>query len=205
MKTSFIKILFFAFCLAAISCGSNENLDAYKDKMLEAMAKEFKTTKELLIKDLDVIIDSMSVVPLTVEDSLNLLSSDYEKKKNRLSKQIEKNKKSLASAKKRLFPIPSVIGDYENKIEADEKEMKEATENYNAKQELYSQLNNSKVLAKVFICRIAIKHPLKGIHQTMSGATIFSIDGKTLLDEGNNHLYEYFRAKTAGQAVKEKM
>ena len=205
MKTSFIKILFFAFCLAAISCGNNENLDVYKDKMLEVMAKEFKTTKELLVKDLDVIVDSMSVVPLTVGDSLNLLSSDYEKKKNRLSKQIEKNKERLVSAKKRLFPLPNIIRNYEDKIEAAEKEMKEATESYNAKQELYSQQDSSKVLAKVFICRIAIKHPLKGIHQTMSGATIFSIDGQTLLNEGNNHLYEYFKAKTTEQAVKEKM
>lgn len=205
MKTSFIKILFFAFCLATISCGSNENLDAYKDKILEELAKKFKTTKELLVKDLDVIVDSMSVVPLTIEDSLNLLSSDYEKEKNRLSKQIEKNKTGLASAKKRLFPITSVIWDYEEKIEAGEKEMKEVTENYNAKQELYSQQDKSKVLAKVFICRIALKHPLKGIHQTISGATVFSIDGQTLLDEGDNHLYEYFKAKTTEQAVKEKM
>lgn len=196
MKTSFAKILFIAFCFAAISCGNNENLDAYKDKMLEAMAKEFKTTKELLVKDLDVVVDSMYVLPLTIEDSLNLLSSDFEKKKSRLTKQIEINRKGLDSAKKRLFPIPSVIGDYEDKIEKAEKEIKEATENYNTKYELYSRQDRLKILAKVFVCRIAIKHPLKGIHETMSGATLFSVDGQTLLDGGNNHLFEYFKSKT---------
>lgn len=203
MKTSFIRILFFIFCLTIISCGDSENLDAYKDKLLEESAKKLKTTKELLVKDLDVIIDSMSVVPLTVGDSLNLLSSSFEKKKDKLTKQIELYKLELALTQTRMFTLPSTIRDYKEKLKKAEKEMEEATENYNTKQELYSQQDSTKVLAKVFICRIAAKHPLKGIHETESSATVFSIDGQTLLNDGNKHLYEYFRAKTTGQDVKE--
>ena len=70
-------ITLFAVCLTMAACSTvgGEDLEAYKDKMLEGFAKQAKSTKELLIRDYDIIVDSMSVIPFTVADSLAVIDS----------------------------------------------------------------------------------------------------------------------------------
>ena len=67
-----LLMLFVSFMMA--SCGvGGDNLESYKTQYLDALAKEMGTTKDFLMKDWDISIDSMKIIPITVADSLALL------------------------------------------------------------------------------------------------------------------------------------
>ncbi len=95
MKNLIEKSFFLVCCLLLVACGG-EDLNKYKEQYLDAMAKDMKTTKEFLVKDLDVVIDSMRIIPITVADSIYLLEEFSKMDK----KQIAKMKKEFKEYKK---------------------------------------------------------------------------------------------------------
>lgn len=191
---SALWVAFMLSCTIMAACQS-ENLEAYKEKMLEATAKKLGTTKELLVKDLDIVIDSMSVVPFTVKDSLNLLK-DIDQKIEQTSKDLESAKKAIEYTKKRsLFPSFYTI----EKLEKQKEELMNKLERLKYLQDVqipkYESMKESKVIAKIFCVRIAAKGPLDRIHTTKSSVFIFSADGETFIDEGSNLMLKYVSEK----------
>ncbi len=90
----FKNILLLVTCLMITACGG-ENLNAYKDKMLEAAANRLGTTKELLVKDLDLVVDSMSLDYFLLEDSISLIKQTYDETIKEQEKQIEWRQKEI--------------------------------------------------------------------------------------------------------------
>ena len=90
----FKNILLLVTCLMITACGG-ENLNAYKDKMLEATANRLGTTKELLVKDLDLVVDSMSLDYFLLEDSISLIKQTYDETIKEQEKQIEWRQKEI--------------------------------------------------------------------------------------------------------------
>ena len=195
-------ILLFVVCTAMAACGG-ENLDVYKDKVLEEMARVNDTTKELLVKDLDINIDSMSLLYFYVEDSIVLAEKKFkefliekEKQIESCKKSIEKNEKELNDARNSLFSYmfvdsySSILDKLRKKIENTEKEIQEETELYNQKLEKLKSRDKKEVIFNVFVYRASMKNPLTGMHNAGKSMSLFTPDGETYLKEADKKIRE---------------
>lgn len=189
---AFRYIILTVVSLVMFSCG--ENLEAYKEKVLDAVASKLETTKELFVKDFDVVIDSMSVHPLTVGDSLALLATDFNRDKSKIDKKLVELKEELEKHQKKSWDY--LVEFTQERIKQKENELTSLTEKYNKKVEYYSKMDKNKVLAKAFCCRFSTKQMLTGVHKTLRGAFLFSPDGERYLSDTTNSVFNLFREKT---------
>ena len=202
---AFRYITLCAVSLVLFSCG--ENLEAYKEKVIEKAAKKLKTTEELLVKDLDLIIDSMTVEDFCVKDSL-LLSVEIKNNRSQLlqgkiesfQKKIEENKENIKKASGFYANFTrvtneSLIKDYENGIKKFEKEIAKVKNENDSILNKYDGRNNKDVLLKIFKYRIAYKVPFKGIHEVKTVFSLFTPDGQTYLSDANEQMKRYLKSK----------
>jgi len=204
---AFKNIFLITVCIIMIACGG-ENLDAYKDKVLEHVASKINTTKELLVKDLDMKIDSMSLSYFLVEDSLVLLERKYKEdvakqekwistcKENIERLEIEKNK----SRKDLFYSITAKINDrsikeYKKKIEDAEAKIQEIRDDYQLKFEMYQARDKKEVIYNIFHYRVTYKIPKKGIHQVDTSMDLFSPDGMTYIKSVSGEIKDYLKSK----------
>lgn len=176
------NILLFVVCLSIASCGVND-LDAYKDQVLEYGAKKFGTTKELFIKDFDVVVDSMSLFPITVQDSINLINN-LDVYKESLQAEFEEYE---ILKNKRFYRWK--MRDTERVQEIEEELV--LIDKAKAKLPEYESMDKSKTLMKVFRCWIAIKLPLIG-RQTGIDYYLFSTDGD-LIKSADSRMVKYIK------------
>lgn len=169
-------ILLFVVCTAMAACGG-ENLDVYKDKVLEEMARTNDTTKELFVKDYDVIVDSLSLYSITVADSIDIIKDfdAYEKRLHARISELEKSSKNLfnfnlSSDKRELEKLKNELP----RIEVGKLKLSE-----------YEGMREGKVLIKVLRFWAAIKIPILG-RRTSIGYAIFSEDGNYITDADFN-------------------
>lgn len=190
----FKNILLLVTCLMITACGG-ENLNAYKDKMLEATANRLGTTKELLVKDLDLVVDSMSLDYFLLEDSISLIKQIYDETIKEQEKQIEwrqKEIKKYEEANNRYYG-KYTINKYKKDIEQLEKKIESIRQKHEEELAKFKGRNLSDVVYKVFYYRIMMKHPLKGIHEKQSSFCLFSPDGKVCTIEIDDEMGEYLK------------
>lgn len=195
-------ILLFVVCTAMTACGG-ENLDVYKDKVLESLAKELETTKELLVKDLDIKIDSMSLLYFYVEDSIAITKKEFEEllaKKEKLIKyyreSIKKDEEAIKNAGNDFFSGATIyakrsfINEAKQNIKSTEKEIQKETEIYNQKLEKLKSRDKKEVIFNVFVYHSSIKNPLTGMHNAGKSMSLFTPDGETYLKEADKKIRE---------------
>lgn len=167
------------------ACGG-ENLEAYKEKALEKMAESAKTTKELLIEDYKLILDSMAVYPLTVGDSIELI--------NRFVAQREKYEKYIETTKKNLHSFFNFNYEDDKKdIKRWEETLKEIDKS-EKDLERYQNMSPDETLCKVFICKVSVFTALTG-RKSSFDAYIFDKNGENVIHSGNKLLIDYFKEK----------
>lgn len=180
------NILLLAICLMNTACGG-ENLEAYKDKVLETFANRLGTTKELLVKDYDVIVDSMSVTPITVADSIAIINL-WKGKQGEIEKSIELKRLNLKS----IFNFN--VSEDRKLLKTMESRLKEIQESDKIL-EKYTLMKSDKVLGKIFICRISSFFPLLG-RKTGFGGVIFDKEGICIMQEDVDEIIvDYFKQK----------
>ena len=184
------------------ACGGS-NLDSYKDKMLESLAKQLGTTKDLLVKDLDINIDSMSVSFMSLQDSIDFVNWNYEKKRKPLDESIAYEKERISKlseeyGKKKngnnygfLSLLKQNINDAKYKLSKAENKLTILTEDYELSVSKFESRNPEDIVHHVFMYRIALKNPLKQIHEVASAMSFFSPDGKRFITEVKGPLYEF--------------
>jgi len=177
--------LLLVVCMTMAACGG-ENLDNYKEKTIELLAKKNRTTPELFISDYNVIIDSMSVTPITVADSIEILKI-WQSEQSEIEKDIEKTRKKLRS----FFNFSEESDRKELKrLEAELKEIQESDKII----EKYSSMKSDEVLGKFFLCRISAMIPLLG-RQTEFDGFVFDKEGVWLKKEADKKMLNYFKTK----------
>ena len=189
-------------------CSCSENLDSYKDKVLEHAAAELGTTQELLIKDLDLKIDSMSISYFLVEDSIFLLEQKYkedvqeqEKLIASQNKYIEKLEKENKEMKKSSFSSMfksmnnNLIKESRSYIEQANAKIKEITDAYQLDLERYQGRDKKEKIYNVFRYHISFKIPNLEIHQAEFEMDLFSPDGETYIKPAGTNIKEYIETK----------
>lgn len=189
---NFNFFLVLAACFLVVSC-AGDNLDSYKSQYLDAMAKDMNTTKEFMMKDLDIVVDSMTIIPVTVADSIAIIeefSKMDEKEVIEIKKQIReykrmeslltlfagKNNEELKHAKALMEEGILTISSLEN-----------ATKNDLPR---YKELDKELVLAKVFSAQISKKNA-NGVHEISKEMALFSSDDKLVKFKCPLFLAEY--------------
>ncbi len=191
---AFKKLLLLLMCLMVTACGG-ENLNAYKEKMLETLANEFGSTKDLLVKDLDIVVDSMSLDYFLIEDSITLIKQNFDKSIQEQKRQIEWRQKEIETIEKankknyRTYTIKKYKSDIvqlEKKIES----LREKLENELAK---YEGRNIEDVVYNVFSFRVTMKNPQNGIHVKHSDYCLFSPDGEKCILDIDSEMKAYLK------------
>ena len=177
-------ISLFVVCMTMTACG--ENLDNYKQKVLEQLAKESRTTPELFVKDYNVVVDYMSVTSITVADSIAVINL-WKAKKDEIEKSIEIKREQLHS----LFNFDKESD--RKSLKLLEAKLKEIQESENLL-EKYASMQSDEVLGKFFSCRISVLIPLLG-RQTEAGGFIFDKEGVWFKQEADNIMFEYYKEK----------
>lgn len=195
-------ILMLAVCAIMTACGGS-NLDSYKNTMLESLAKQLGTTKDLLVKDLDINIDSMSVSFMSLQDSIDFVNLNYEKKRKPLDESIAFEKERISKLseeyeKKKngnnygfLSILKQNINDAKYKLAKAENKLTILTEDYELSVSKFENRNPEDIVHHVFTYRIALKNPLKQIHEVASAMSFFSPDGKRFITEVKGPLYDF--------------
>ena len=209
MKHFSLKSLLLIFCFMVSSC--EDNFESYKDKFLEYTASQLNTTKELLVKDLDIKFDSMSISYFLVEDSILFIKQDceeaIEKQNNRIAsckKDIERKEAEIEKNKgDRMASIFSAFNNtaiekYKNNIKEAEKKIEELKKKCEEDLKKYEGRNDNDVIFNVFNFQIAAKHPIKNIHEVSKEAALFSPDGQSLIDNNaGKRIKEHLKSKKA--------
>ena len=65
--------LLLVVCMAIVACDNGNNLNGYKEKVLDALSQQAGLPKEMFVKDYEVVVDSMSLIPIAVEDSIKII------------------------------------------------------------------------------------------------------------------------------------
>lgn len=190
-------MLLFVVCMTMTACG--EDVEAYKQKMLaKTFEGEAGALGELLLSNLEMEIDSMSVLDLTVQDSLNLLEIQLEERKE-LTKKYEEQKKWIKDIEKDVkyanFSARMKFFDIKKENEERGKKIESMTKEYEAKQALYKDADKSKILNKVFIYRVKVISPISKKEEISSELALFSSDGEICIDNSVNALFEYYKNK----------
>ena len=206
MKTIIKCILLCFFCVAVTAC-SSENLDTYRDKLLDSVASELKTTKELLIQDLDVRVDSMSLTYFLVEDSIYIIENKYKEELRNKEKQIESYKESIKKlenlVKKESGVFTSLTAEMSkssiktNKryIKEIESEISKLTENYKSELSKYESRDSKEKIYNVFCYRVSLKNPMTQMHNSSREMSLFSLDGETYIKDVDNEIQKYLEQK----------
>ncbi len=165
---------------------SAQNLNSYKDKVLELMASSMKTTKEMFVEDLDVKVDSMSLGHFLVEDSIYLLEKQLNKEIEEQNKLINYHKGYIEETKnKKPKSSDNIISDMFKTMDANtinesshaikkaEEKIQKIKSAYAPKLEnLYSR-DKKEVIYDAFRCRVSFKSPRTGMRQVVGGYTFF--------------------------------
>lgn len=183
MKRSFILAFLFVLTLGNASA---QNLNSYKDKMLEFMASRVKTTKEMFVEDLDVKVDSMSLGHFLVEDSIYLLEKQLNKEIEEQNKLINYHKGYIEETKNKkpksgdniindMFKTmdANTINNSNHAIKKAEGKIQKIKAAYAPKLESLYARDKKAVLYDAFRCRVIFKHPRTGIRQVLVGYTFF--------------------------------
>lgn len=201
MKTMKLMMLFFV-CVAMAACGGeNRKYEPYKDKVLQSLADFFGTTKELLVKDLEIKFDSMSLSTFIVEDSINLITEQYNeaeaKNKERLEKTnakiIENEEKAKTATGVSKFVYRSNRDDYKRdkqRIEAAQKKMKER---YDKAMSTLENRDKKEVIYQLFYTKATILNPKTKIHEVSKDVSYFSPDGQTYILEVPKEVKNYVK------------
>lgn len=173
-------ILLFVVCMAMAACGNAQNnIESYKEQYLEAWAKDLGTTKEYLLKDLDISIDSIKIIPLTVTDSLNILNevNKDDGAKLREFKTVIRQLKSmegllaLSGDTEKVKEAKKMINEMPSEIAALEKALKEDLSRY-------KEMDGDKVLSYIVSLQAAVLDPKTGIHKIEQRKAVFNTNGK---------------------------
>lgn len=179
MKTLITNILLLVACTAFAACGSYVNdLESYKNQYLEAWAKGMGTTKELLLKDLDISIDSMNIIPITVADSLAILdevTKDNGKKLNELKTILNKIKQlqgllAFSSDTEKIKETKTMLKELPLEITNIERALKE---DYSR----YKEMDKGIVLMNVFYCQATFLDSNSGVHKVEQRRALFTLNG----------------------------
>ena len=192
----FKTFILLAVCLVMASCGG-DNLESYKSQYLDAMAKDMKTTKEFMMKDLDVVVDSMKIIPVTVSDSLFILEEF-----SKMSAEEIANTKKQIREYKRMEGLISLFAGADNeqyrmaKALIDEGISVLSSLETAIKVDLprYKEMDKDFVLVKVFSAQIAMKNA-SGVHEISKEMALFSSDGKLVNFKCPYFLAEYLNQK----------
>ena len=179
MKNLIEKSFFLVCCLLLVACGG-EDLNKYKEQYLDAMAKDMKTTKEFHVKDLDVVIDSMRIIPITVADSIYLLEEFSKMDKKQIAKMKKEfkeykkmeglfmlfggnNKEQLNQAKEMMAEVMIAFADMEKAVIKDLPK--------------YKKMDENTVLAKILSLQLITKDAKTGVHTMSKELALFSPEG----------------------------
>ena len=196
-------IMLFIVCMTATACG-RVNLDTYKDKVLDSVALKFKTTKELLIQDLDIKVDSMSLAYFLVEDSIYLIENNYKEELKEKEKQIEAYKEEIKKLENRIEEMKGSLTAEMSKfsIKNNEKYIKEAeseilklTENYKSELSKYENRDPKEKIYNIFCYRASLKNPITQMHESGRVMSLFSPDGETYIKDVDNETKKYLEQK----------
>ena len=206
MKTMKLMMLF-VVCVATAACGG-ENLDAYKRKLLEGIAKEGETTVELLVKDFDITVDSMSVLPFLLQDSIEYVKYNYEKQKKPLDESISYEKERIETLSKKLEKekkgdsysfialLKNNIFDARIKLENAEKKLESLTKHFETDMSKFEGRNPNDAIYNMFCYRFTAKNPFTGGHQVTYEIAFFSLDGEHLLTDVCGELLNFMKNRT---------
>lgn len=196
-------ILLFVVCVTMAACGNE--MDNYKDKILEYTARKHKTTPEHLVKDFDISIDSMSVSPFILQDSIDYVNQNYEIRKKpfdesisfekerieKLSEALEKEKRKKGNYSHFGSILKQNIYDARNKLARAEENHKILTEQYESDMARFEGRNAEEAIYNMFWYRVAIKNPLSKVHEVSSEVALFSLDGKLFIKNINGSFKEF--------------
>lgn len=181
---AFKYILLFVVCMVMVACG--DNLDNYKEKTLEYLAKKNKTTVELFVKDYSLVMDSMSVTPITVADSMAIVNL-WKDEQGNIEERIKRKRQELHS----IFNFDDEKDRKElNRLETRLKEIHESEEIL----EKFASMNPDNILGKFFTCRISLLIPLFG-RKTQYSGFVFDPKGVMLKKEADILMIDYFKDK----------
>lgn len=190
------NLLLLALSFVFASCGA-DNLDSYKSQYLDAMAKDLKTTKEFMMKDLDVVVDSMTIIPVTVADSIAIIE-EFSKMDEI---EVAKLKKQIREYKRMESLLMLFAGENNEELKRAKALMEEGISTISslenaAKNDLsrYKELDKDLVLAKVFSVQIAKKNA-NGVHEISKEMALFSSDDKLVNFRCPLFLAEYLEEK----------
>ena len=174
------NIWLLAVCLAMVACDNSAiDIESCKDQYFEAWAKNIGTTKDFLLKDLDVFVDSIKIIPITVNDSVAILEEIGQvdsKQMREMKSMLAKMKRmegllALSSDKERVEEAKAFIREIPLEINSLEKAFKEDLPRYQG-------INGDKVLAYILDFQLATLDSSSGVHKVEKRRAVFSLNGK---------------------------
>lgn len=183
-------ILLFVVCVAMAACGGeNSKYEPYKEKMLETLAGGLGTTKDLLVKDLEIKIDSMSLSNFLVEDSINMLTQQYNEAEAETAKRIEKTNEKINEYEEKaktatgvsIFVNRSFRDDSKRELKRLESVLKSIKEKYENAMATLEPRDKKEVIYQVFHFKITSLNPKTKIHEVRKRSTFFTADGQKVL------------------------
>ena len=173
------------FCYVAV-CANGQNFKPYENAILEAMAKELKTTQEYLIKDYDVKLKCEMLSSFLVEDSLTLIKQQYQKELEKQQKMIDYNRGLIEEIKNKkprtgdairngIYKTMDAnsINDSNNNIKKAEEEIAKIEGRYAPIFASYESRDKKAVLFDVVKMSYTYKNPRTGAHKLMSNYAYF--------------------------------
>ena len=185
-------------CMAMAACGGSK-YEVYKDKMLEAMASDLGTTKELLIKDLDLKFDSMSISNFLVEDSINMLTKQREAFEAEITKRLEKTKakieeydeKSKTAKGVSIFVNRSLRDDNKRELKRLESVRKDVYEKFEKAMGTLKPRDKKEVIYQVFHFTLTALNPRTKVHEVKTDVVFFTPDGQNFLKDVSDDVAKY--------------
>lgn len=200
-----VKYITLLICCSIITACSGEDskLDSFKTKMLESVAVKHKTTPEMLVKDLDVKIDSMSLSPFLVEDSLALVQKQYDDFIAEKESQLASSQKSVTKLEQELKTASGIsklakassLDNFKRIHHNIEVELNKGKAKYEKLIATFENRDPKEVIYTVFQYRVSLKNPLTGIHMTDKDISYFTPDGQKLIDGVSVDIKKYIISK----------
>ena len=179
-----IKVLLLLLVgLVMTACGG-DNLESYKEKSLDLMAKQARSTTEQFIKDYNVVVDSLVLHSLTVKDSIAVIRNECK------NKEAYQNDIKILQKQLRSFFNFDEEGD-RKRIKTLEEKLKKIDE-FERKLPEYEAMSQDLELCKFFSFRFSAFVPLLG-RKTGPEAFVFTRDGSRIIDNASKFLTEYFQ------------
>ena len=174
------------FVLPVVATTESDNLETYKSKSLEFLAKKNRSTPELFVKDYNAVIDSLELHSITASDYVKIIRKELSKKKS-YKESIEYLQASVKSSlnfnregdMKNLNILKGKLKD----LEALESKLPE-----------YESMKPDEELYKFFSFRFSFFNPLFG-RRTAPGGFIFTKDGTEIIKPADEDLMKYFQSK----------